>query len=60
MPSVTRALVCCRWWSSLRADILPSIWRANLSTAVVADVVIDRVAYEPYMMHIEGAESMRK
>ena len=38
----------------------PGGWHAKLGEGAIADAVIDRLVYNSHIIHIEGAESMRK
>lgn len=42
------------------SQFAPSAWHAKLGNGAIADAVIDRVVYKSDVIHIEGAESMRK
>lgn len=44
----------------LRSQLLPSAWHASLGNGVIAEVVIDRMAYKSCTMYIEGEEPMLK
>lgn len=44
----------------LCSQFAPSAWHSKLGEGAIADAVIDRIIYSSHMVHIDGAESMRK